>query len=210
MKGRITEIKMNNNLYDKRNSDAKRTENIINITKKSKAKTLQKFLCKENKRKEYLYHIIEGNNILKNILFIIKYLIIIYSLSSIVYIKCNKRMIQSQNHFIIIKFYTPSYSNIISNFFNGKLPKEIYINGINQSEIKKAYEFNNTNNTIKMIYNNQLDSTEKLFYNCRNISEIDLSNFDASKVTNMFMMFCGCSNLNFLNLSNFNNQVLNI
>ena len=112
-------------------------------------------------------------------------------------------MINSQNSFIIIKVYKRSYPNIISNFFNGRLPKEIYINVINQSEIKNAYEFNSTNNTIKMIYKSQLYSTKELFHDCISISEIDLSNFDASRVKDMGMMFSGCYNLNFLNLSNF-------
>ena len=38
----------------------------------------------------------------------------------------------------------------------------------------------------------------------KNILEIDLSNFDTSKVTNMSNMFSGLSNLTTLNLSNFN------
>ena len=38
----------------------------------------------------------------------------------------------------------------------------------------------------------------------RNILELDLSNFDTSKVTNMYAMFNGMSNLTTLNLSNFN------
>ena len=37
----------------------------------------------------------------------------------------------------------------------------------------------------------------------RNILELDLSNFDTSKVTNMYAMFNGMSNLTTLNLSNF-------
>ena len=38
----------------------------------------------------------------------------------------------------------------------------------------------------------------------RNILELDLSNFDTSKVTNMYAMFNGMSNLTSLNLSSFN------
>ena len=80
----------------------------------------------------------------------------------------------------------------------------MYINDINQSEIKNAYDFNNTNNTIKMIWNKQIDTAEDLFYDCRNINEIDLSNFDTSKVTNMHGMFSSCNNLRFLYFSYIN------
>ena len=38
----------------------------------------------------------------------------------------------------------------------------------------------------------------------KNVLDIDLSNFDTSKVTNMYAMFSGMSNLTTLNLSNFN------
>ena len=205
MKDIIKGLLRNKIIYDKRNSNVKASENLINIQKREKEKTLQKFINKENKRKGSLYNNLKGNYTFKIMLFIIKYLTIIYSLSLITYIRCNQRMIQSQSSFIIMKLYTNSYSKIISDFFILRnYPKEIYINGINQSEIKNAYDFNNTNNTIKMIWNKQIDSTERLFYDCRNINEIDLSNFDTSIVTNMYCMFTRCYNLNFLNLSNIN------
>ena len=45
----------------------------------------------------------------------------------------------------------------------------------------------------------------------KNILELELSNFDTSKVTNMYAMFRGVSNLTTLNLSNFNtSQVTNM
>ena len=45
---------------------------------------------------------------------------------------------------------------------------------------------------------------EFMFYNCSSLKELDLSNFNTSKVTNMDSMFFNCSSLNELNLSNFN------
>ena len=42
-----------------------------------------------------------------------------------------------------------------------------------------------------------------MFYNMPNLTSLDLSNFDTSKVTNMGDMFYGMSNLTSLNLSNF-------
>ena len=42
-----------------------------------------------------------------------------------------------------------------------------------------------------------------MFYNCKNIINIDLSNFDTSNIINMERMFCCCENLININLSNF-------
>ncbi|MCH5248911.1 MAG: BspA family leucine-rich repeat surface protein [Lachnospiraceae bacterium] len=43
-----------------------------------------------------------------------------------------------------------------------------------------------------------------MFYECRNLTSIDLSDFDTSQVTNMIGMFSGCAKLTSLDLSGFN------
>jgi surface protein len=43
-----------------------------------------------------------------------------------------------------------------------------------------------------------------MFYDCSQLTSLDLSSFNTSKVANMFSMFYGCSNLTSLNLSSFN------
>ena len=94
-------------------------------------------------------------------------------------------------------------------------------------------ETENNINNIKLIWDNPPISTKNLFYDCKNIIEIDLSNFnsscvfstdqmffgcsslisldlsyfDTSKVRNMDSMFRGCSSLTSLNLSNFNTSL---
>ena len=45
-----------------------------------------------------------------------------------------------------------------------------------------------------------------MFYECKALSNIDLSNFNTEKVTNMGSMFSLCDSLTSLNLSNFNSQ----
>ena len=64
-----------------------------------------------------------------------------------------------------------------------------------QAEPEKVYL--NTNSSMMFF---SVDSEQKI----KNIIELDLSNFDTSKVTNMSHMFNGMSNLTTLNLSNFN------
>ena len=76
---------------------------------------------------------------------------------------------------------------------------------------KTAYYYTET----EKVYLNS--DSSKMFYSdlyeqkIRNVLEMDLSNFDTSKVTNMSSMFLGMVNLTTLNLSNFNtSQVTNM
>ncbi|MCM1128198.1 MAG: BspA family leucine-rich repeat surface protein [Lachnospiraceae bacterium] len=48
-----------------------------------------------------------------------------------------------------------------------------------------------------------VQSTKEWFKNCSNLTDVDLSNFDTSQVTDMSGMFCGCEALYDLNVSNF-------
>ena len=47
---------------------------------------------------------------------------------------------------------------------------------------------------------------QKMFYNCKNLSSLDLSNFNTEKVTDMNKMFYNCNKLSSLDLSNFNTE----
>ena len=53
-------------------------------------------------------------------------------------------------------------------------------------------------NTANVTYMN------KMFYNCKALTSLDLSSFNTENVTNMSEMFFYCSNLTSLNVSNFN------
>lgn len=44
----------------------------------------------------------------------------------------------------------------------------------------------------------------RIFRGCKLLTNLDISNFDTSKVTNMSGMFNGCGSLTNLDLSNFN------
>ena len=46
-------------------------------------------------------------------------------------------------------------------------------------EIKESYS------KIKLMWNNKFDSTKGMFYNCDDIIEIDMIQFDTSSVTDM-------------------------
>ena len=46
-----------------------------------------------------------------------------------------------------------------------------------------------------------------MFYNLKNIIEVNFTNFDSSGIKNVEQMFYGCSNLKYVNISKFNNNL---
>ena len=87
--------------------------------------------------------------------------------------------------------------------------KEVYINGKKQNQIKPNYSFGQTDNIVELIWDDNLDSCESMFWQCKEITEINLSNFNTSKVTNMKRFFSYCSSLTSLDLTNFNTNQVN-
>ena len=105
---------------------------------------------------------------------------------------------------ITLKVKGPGFSNITSSYFNmSYYPDIIYINGIKETTISNIYDFGKINNSVILIWNNAIGDCYRMFRGCSNVTEIDLSNFDTSKVTNMGYMFAYCSQLTSLDLSNF-------
>ena len=59
---------------------------------------------------------------------------------------------------------------------------------------------------IQYSFKKNLTKINYMFYDCKFISNLDLSNFNTQKVTNMKSLFSRCSSLSKLDLSNFNTQ----
>ena len=59
---------------------------------------------------------------------------------------------------------------------------------------------------IKYNFKKPLTKTNFLFYKCKFLTEIDLTNFDTKNVTNMENMFDGCNSLKKINLTNVNTR----
>ena len=118
----------------------------------------------------------------------------------------------AKDSYIILKVYKKGNIYIYGDDTNGircsyvhaPLPDEINLNGVNQSTIKTVYYLNKTENIIKLLWYKPINRTTCMFLNCRDIAEIDLSNFDSSQVTNLHAMFFDCSSLTNVDLSNFN------
>ena len=60
--------------------------------------------------------------------------------------------------------------------------------------------------TIQYIFNEKIITSKYMFNKCKNLTNIDLSNFDTKDITDMSYMFYGCENLTNIELSNFDTQ----
>jgi len=83
-------------------------------------------------------------------------------------------------------------------------PDEVYINNIKHDPIVTSFYFNETDSTVKLLWKNNIDTTQNIFRGCSDITEINLSNFDASQVTDMGFIFKGCSSLISIDFTNLN------
>ena len=103
---------------------------------------------------------------------------------------------------------------------DGKLNKDL----MNEEEIKKCeisindklISFNyfhkfeeKGKHKIKYKFKNNLIRIGFMFYGCKSLINIDLSNFNTQKVINMDSMFYRCKSLTNIDLSNFNTQIVN-
>ena len=93
--------------------------------------------------------------------------------------------------------------NILSEEFSFD-PDQVFVNGILNNSCIKTCFLNNELNDITIIFNNNLESCSNMFKNLDNILEVDLSNFDTSKVTLMDSMFYNCTNLKKITFNNIN------
>jgi len=132
------------------------------------------------------------------------YLIIIISLLH--FSNNNKKFIEYKFSNITLKINGNGTKNIFTSTreYFSSYPNMIYINGIKQPTITYSYNLNETDNFIELIWNKTINNCYWMFFKCEDITEINLSKFDTSKVTNMYAMFYGCSSLYSLDLFNFN------
>ena len=139
----------------------------------------------------------------------------IYKRIIFVYIIINLIILSSNNITkypnITLKIKGKGYNNIFTSgnhsylyeFNSSYYPDEIYINGNKQNIVNYSYYFNDTDNYIELIWNNIIITCACMFYDCINITEIDLSHFDTSQVIYMNRMFYNCISLALLDLSHF-------
>ena len=91
----------------------------------------------------------------------------------------------------MIKLFNPKYKDSISSMkIDGK-----------EVSVTPEYSFSKGEHTVEVFLKNELDSMEKLFENCKNLKEIDLSQVNTKNVTTMAEMFIDCTQLTSVDLS---------
>ena len=74
-------------------------------------------------------------------------------------------------------------------------PIHVYVNNQLYDSCKKSCNLpSDSTNIVTLEFSNEINSFENMFAYLSNIKSIDLSLFDASKVTNMQSMFEHCTN----------------
>ena len=148
--------------------------------------------------------------IVKYYLIINIFILIIPYFFSILLSYSNKFFFESKFSNITLKIKGTGDKYILSisdsgtySFNKSNYPNMIYINRQQNFTITNKYYFDKDDNYVDLIWNNTIDNCYYMFYKCSDITEIDLFNFDTSKVTDMRSMFNSCSQLSSLNLSNF-------
>ena len=177
---------------------------------KDKIKFINVFIqIKENQIKKKR-NIINNNNII-----IRKYFIITTSIILNIFCQIKNNILNLfffQDSKITLKIKGIGYNTILGNETNYNFKginnlKEVNINENNennQNKIEYIYYFEQTDNSVELIWDDNLNNCQNMFRGCSNITEIDLSNFNTSKVKYMQSMFYNCSSLTSLDFSNFN------
>ena len=176
----------------------------FNLKKASKIpnKIIRKFVLKHKKNIKIKNKAYFKNNIITIILYFLIMISIIKILST------NNLCINSQFSKISLKVNGTGNKNILGyaedfqfdpNFF----PDDIYINGERQPQITYFYNFNQTDNYVELIWENDVTNCRHMFRKCSDIYEFNFSEFKTSPVTDMWCMFHWCTSLTSINVSNF-------
>ena len=153
------------------------------------------------------HYFCKGSQIIKYyLIYILLYhLYLIYS-----QINCSFKSIKFYSYEITLKVNGTGIKNILSDssFYTYPCPTYLYLNGdlIQDNTDCRNINITELDSIIKLIWNNNISTTNGMFYNCTEITEIDMTNFDTSSVTDMNEMFSMCSSLKSLKVSNLNTE----
>ena len=110
----------------------------------------------------------------------------------------------------LTNFNSSSIIDANSMFNNCRNLKGLDLSNFDMSNVELAQSmFSDCQNLELIIFNNKyitekINTTYRMFNNCKKLTSIDLSFIDTSKVSNMDRMFYNCIQLQILNIPNFN------
>ena len=93
--------------------------------------------------------------------------------------------------------------NILNNGFDNN-PSEVWVNDSLYTSYSKTCDLPTGLSEVTLKFDDQLESCSEMFKDLNNLKEVNLSDFDASKVASMKSMFYGCSNLEKITFGNIN------
>ena len=129
-------------------------------------------------------------------------LVIIFINFGSLFEKDKNRKMNFMAYEISLKIRGQGNKNILSNSFD-RSPDEIIVNGKKTESKDKKYTFTWDQNFVILKWNEAITSCKKMFQGCKDITEIDFSNFDSSSVNDMSYMFDSCESLISINFKNF-------
>ena len=139
---------------------------------------------------------LEKNKKINNISFYILLILIIPVISKL------KRELYLNTNEITIKIIGNGSQRITSSYFYN-YPDEIYINDTLVAQKKGYLILAEEETIIRMVWFNKLSSCNVLFYDLKNLKEVDLSKFNSSNLVNTASMFKNCYSLELINFTNF-------
>ena len=117
---------------------------------------------------------------------------------------------------ITLKIKGIGYKKIFGNIENANFTginylKEVFINGHQNDSIAYKYYFDQEDNLVELIWDDNINTCQFMFYRCDDIIEVDLSKFNSTQVKYTDRMFAYCTSLTSVNLTNFKtSQVINM
>ena len=90
----------------------------------------------------------------------------------------------------------------INSFDTSYYPDKVYIEGKIQNVVNHTYNIDQSDIYVILEWNNPINTSAYMFSECHDIYEVDLSNFDTSKIINMDFMFNNSQFLTSINLAN--------
>ena len=87
----------------------------------------------------------------------------------------------SKSSIIHLKIYGTGKQSIFYKDYKSK-PNKIYINGLKQNTTNYEYTFDQEDNNVELIWNNQISDLSNMFLNCSKIYEFNFTYFDVSNI----------------------------
>ena len=180
------------------------------LDNKSRSNKIKNNMKKVNLKNKFDRISLKQGNINLKIINLLRYnsLIIVFTIFLNLFIQVlpviNTYLLKSNSNKIELKLKGTGNVYILGpDFNNSYYPNMVYINGYLINPVNYSYYFEQIDNYVELIWNYSINYCKYMFFKCSDITEIDLSEFDSSEITNMDYMFRDCISLTKINFTNF-------